>query len=101
MLEYKLKKEEGKMLYSLLGKVLNHFELTLKQFGLYADTLCIYDMLDTNDFEKLEFENRDDVVSCMASLNFCISYTDIIEIEKLVEIDELISRILIDLYKKI
>ena len=101
MLEYKLRKEEGKMLYSLLGKVLNHFELTLKQFGLYADTLCIYDMLDTNDFEKLEFENRDDVVSCMTSLNFCIGYTDLIEIESLVEIDELISRILIDLYEEI
>ena len=56
MLEYKLNKNEGRMLHSLLGKVLNHFELTLKQFGLYADTLCIYDMLDTNDFEKLEFE---------------------------------------------
>ena len=51
MLEYKLRKEEGRMLHSLLGKVLNHFELTLKQFGLYADTLCIYDMLDTNNFE--------------------------------------------------
>ena len=101
MLEYKLRKEEGKMLHSLLGKVLNHFELTLKQFELYADTLCIYDMLDTNDFEKLEFENRDDVVSCMTSLNFCISYTDFVEIENLVEVDELISRILIDLYEKI
>ena len=57
MLEYKLNKNEGRMLHSLLGKVLNHFELTLKQFGLYADTLCIYDMLDTNDFEKLEFDH--------------------------------------------
>ena len=101
MLEYKLRKEEGRMLHSLLGKVLNHFELTLKQFGLYTDTLCIYDMLDTNDFEKLEFNNRDDVVSCMTSLNFCISYTDFVEIENLVEVDELISRMLIDLYEKI
>ena len=101
MLEYKLRKEEGKMLDSLLGKVVNDFELTLKQFELYADTLCIYDMLDTNDFEKLEFENRDDVVSCMTSLNFCISYTDFVEIENLVEVDELISRMLIDLYEKI
>ena len=101
MLEYKLRKEEGKMLHSLLGKVLNHFELTLKQFELYAKTLCIYDMLDTNDFEKLEFENRDDVVSCMTSLNFCISYTDFVEIENLVEVDELISRMLIDLYEEI
>ena len=101
MLEYKLNKNEGKMLHSLLGKVLNHFELTLKQFGLYADTLCIYDMLDTNNFEKLEFDNRDDVVSCMTSLNFCISYTDFVEIENLVEVDELISRMLIDLYEKI
>ena len=101
MLEYKLRKEEGKMLHSLLGKVLNHFELTLQHFGLYADTLCIYDMLDTNNFEKLEFENRDDVVSCMTSLNFCISYTDFVEIENLVEVDELISRIFIYLYEKI
>lgn len=101
MLEYKLRKEEGKMLHSLLGKVLNHFELTLKQFGLYADTLCIYNMLDVNDFEKLEFENRDGIVSCMTSLNFCIGYTDIIEIENLIEVDELISRMLIDLYEKI
>ena len=101
MLEYKLRKEEGRMLHSLLGKVLNHFELTLKQFGLYADTLCIYNMLDVNDFEKLEFENRDGIVSCMTSLNFCIGYTDIIEIENLVEVDELISRMLIDLYEKI
>ena len=101
MVEYKLTKEEGKMLYNFLGKVLNHFELALKEFGLYAETLCVYDMLDTNDFEKLEFENRDDVVSCMTSLNFCIGYTDLIEIESLVEIDELISRILIDLYEEI
>lgn len=101
MVEYKLTKEEGKMLYDFLGKVLNHFELALKQFGLYAETLCVYDMLDTNDFKKLEFENRDDVVSCMTSLNFCIGYTDLIEIENLVEVDELISRILIDLYEKI
>ena len=101
MLEYKLRKEEGKMLHSLLGKVLNHFELALKEFELYAETLCVYDMLDTNDFEKLEFENRDDVVSCMTSLNFCISYTDFVEIENLVEVDELISRMLIDLYEKI
>ena len=54
MVEYKLTKEEGKMLYDFLGKVLNHFELALKQFGLYAETLCVYDMLDTNDFKKLE-----------------------------------------------
>ena len=101
MVEYKLTKEEGKMLYDFLGKVLNHFELALKQFGLYAETLCVYDMLDTNDFKKLEFENRDDVVSCMTSLNFCIGYTDLIEIEKLIELDELISRMLIDLYEKI
>ena len=73
----------------------------VKEFGLYAETLCVYDMLDTNDFEKLEFENRDDVVSCMTSLNFCISYTDFVEIENLVEVDELISRMLIDLYEKI
>ena len=101
MVEYKLTKEEGKMLYDFLGKVLNHFELALKEFELYVETLCVYDMLDTNDFKKLEFENRDDVVSCMTSLNFCIGYTDLIEIENLVEVDELISRILIDLYEKI
>ena len=101
MLEYKLNKNAGRMLHSLSGKVLNHFELTLKQFGLYADILCIYDMLDTNNFEKLEFDNRDDIVSCMTSLNFCISYTDFVEIESLVEVDELISRMLIDLYEKI
>lgn len=101
MVEYKLTKEEGKMLYNFLGKVLNHFELALKEFKLYAETLCVYDMLDTNDFKKLEFGNRDDVVSCMTSLNFCIGYTDLIEIENLVEVDELISRILIDLYEEI
>ena len=101
MLEYKLRKEEGKMLHSLLGKVLNHFELTLKQSGVYTDTLCIEDMLEKNNFEKSEFDNRDDIVSCMTSLNFCISYTDFVEIENLVEVDELISRMLIDLYEKI
>lgn len=101
MVEYKLTKEEGKMLYDFLGKVLNRFELAFKEFGLYAETLCMYDVLDTNDFKKLEFENRDDVVSCMTSLNFCIGYTDLIEIENLVEVDELISRILIDLYEEI
>ena len=37
----------------------------------------------------------------MTSLNFCISYTDFVEIENLVEVDELISRMLIDLYEKI
>ena len=101
MVEYKLTKMEGKMLYNFLGKVLNHFELALKEFGLYAETLCVYDMLDTNDFNKLKFDNRDDIISCMTSLNFCIGYTDLIEIENLVEVDELISRILINLYEKI
>ena len=101
MVEYKLTKMEGKMLYNFLGKVLNHFELALKEFGLYAETLCVYDMLDTNDFNKLKFDNRDDIISCMTSLNFCIGYTDLIEIENLVEVDELISRILINLYEEI
>ena len=86
MLEYKLNKNEGRMLHSLLGKVLNHFELTLKQFGLYAYTIFIYVMLDSNNFEKLEFDNRVVVVSFMTSINFCISYIDFVQIENLVEV---------------
>ena len=101
MVEYKLTKEEGKMLYNFLGKVLNHFELAFKEFNTYADALYIFDNLENNEFEKITFETKEDVKNGVVALNMVLSYTDMISIEDLIQIDNLLSTICIDLYEKI
>lgn len=101
MVEYKLTKMEGKMLYDFLGKVLNHFELAFKEFNTYADALYIFDNLENNEFEKITFETKEDVKNGVVALNMVLSYTDMISIEDLIQIDNLLSTICIDLYEKI
>lgn len=101
MVEYKLTKEEGKMLHKVMKDVLNRFELAFKEFNTYADALYIFDNLENNEFEKITFKTKEDVKSGVIALNMVMSYTDLVCISELVDIDNLISTMCIDLYKKI
>ncbi len=101
MVEYKLTKEEGKMLYKVMKDALNRFELAFKEFNTYADALYIFDNLENNEFEKITFETKEDVKNGVVALNMVLSYTDMIAIEDLIQIDNLLSTICIDLYEKI
>ena len=101
MLEYKLRKEEGKMLYRVMRDVLNRFELAFKEFNTYSSALYIFDNLENNEFEKVTFETKEDIKDGVIALNMVLSYTDMVTIEDLISVDNLISTMCIDLYKKI
>ena len=101
MLEYKLKKEEGKMLHRVMKDVLNRFELAFKEFNTYSSALYIFDNLENNEFEKVTFETKEDIRDGVIALNMVLSYTDMVTIEDLISVDNLISTICIDLYNEI
>ena len=101
MLEYKLGKEEGRMLHRVMKDVLNRFELAFKEFNTYSSALYIFDNLENNEFEKITFETKEDVKNGVVALNMVLSYTDMISIEDLIQIDNLLSTICIDLYDMI
>ena len=48
MLEYKIRKEEGRMLHRVMKDVLNRFELAFKEFNTYSSALYIFDNLENN-----------------------------------------------------
>lgn len=98
MLEYKLKKEEGKMLHRVMKDVLNRFELAFKEFNTYSSALYIFDNLENNEFEKVTFETKEDIKDGVIALNMVLSYTDMVTIEDLISVDNLISTMCIDLY---
>src|SRR5574344_1146613 len=101
MLEYKLRKEEGKMLHRVMKDVLNRFELAFKEFNTYSSALYIFDNLENNEFEKVTFETKEDIKDGVIALNMVLSYTDMVTIEDLISVDNLISTMCIDLYEKI
>ena len=101
MLEYKLKKEEGKMIHRVMKDVLNRFELAFKEFNTYSSALYIFDNLENNEFEKVTFETKEDIRDGVIALNMVLSYTDMVTIEDLISVDNLISTICIDLYNEI
>ena len=101
MLEYKLRKEEGRMLHRVMKDVLNKFELAFKEFNTYSSALYIFDNLENNEFEKVTFETKEDIRDGVIALNMVMSYTDLVCINELVDIDNLISTMCIDLYEKI
>ena len=101
MLEYKLKKEEGKMLHRVMKDVLNRFELAFKEFNTYSSALYIFDNLENNEFEKVTFETKEDIKDGVIALNMVLSYTDMVTIEDLISVDNLISTICINLYNEI
>ena len=101
MLEYKMSKDEGKMLYRVMKDILNRFELAFKEFNTYVDALYIFDNLENNEFEKITFETKEDVKNGVVALNMVLSYTDMVTIEDLISVDNLISTMCIDLYEKI
>lgn len=101
MLEYKFKKEEGKMLHRVMKDVLNRFELAFKEFNTYSSALYIFDNLENNEFEKVTFETKEDIKDGVIALNMVLSYTDMVTIEDLISVDNLISTMCIDLYEKI
>ena len=101
MLEYKLNKNEGKMLYRVMKDVLNKFELAFKEFNTYSSALYIFDNLENNEFEKVTFETKEDIKDGVIALNMVLSYTDMVTIEDLISVDNLISTICINLYNEI
>ena len=101
MLEYKLRKEEGKMLHRVMKDVLNRFELAFKEFNTYSSALYIFDNLENNEFEKVTFETKEDIKDGVIALNMVLSYTDMVTIEDLISVDNLISTICINLYNEI
>ena len=101
MLEYKLKKEEGKMLHRVMKDILNRFELAFKEFNTYSSALYIFDNLENNEFEKVTFETKEDIKDGVIALNMVLSYTDMVTIEDLISVDNLISTICINLYNEI
>lgn len=101
MVEYKLTKEEGKMLYRVMKDVLNRFELAFKEFGLYADALYIFDNLENNDFKKLTFNTKEDVKDGVVALNMVMEYVELMNGENVVYEVNILSTMLIDLYEHI
>lgn len=101
MLEYKLNKNEGKMLHRVMKDVLNRFELAFKEFNTYSSALYIFDNLENNEFEKVTFETKEDIKDGVIALNMVLSYTDMVTIEDLISVDNLISTMCIDLYNEI
>ena len=101
MLEYKLSESEGRMLHEVIGKILNKFEIPFKELDAYVGALWSYNLIEANKFTKLEFRNKDEVEKLMKGFNFCLGYTDMVCIDELVDVDELMTRILIDLYDRL
>lgn len=101
MVEYKLTKEEGKMLHRVIGDVLNRFELAFKEFNTYADALYMFDNLENNDFRKLTFETKEDVKSGVIALNMVMEYVELMNGKNMVYEVNILSTILIDLYEHI
>ena len=98
MLEYKLGKEEGKMLYRVMKDVLNRFELAFKEFNTYSSALYIFDNLENNEFEKVTFETKEDIKDGVIALNMVQNYVELMDSEYMVNEVNLLSTILIDLY---
>ena len=101
MIEYKLNKMDGKLLYRVMKNTLNRFELAFKEFNTYTSALYIFDNLENNDFKKLTFDTKEDTKDGVLALNMVLSYTDMVAIEDLVDIDNLISTICIELYNEV
>lgn len=98
MLEYKFKKEEGRMLHRVMKDVLNKFELAFKEFNTYSSALYIFDNLENNEFEKVTFETKEDIRDGVIALNMVQNYVELMDSEYMVNEVNLLSTILIDLY---
>ena len=98
MLEYKLRKEEGRMLHRVMRDVLNKFELAFKEFNTYSSALYIFDNLENNEFEKVTFETKEDIKDGVIALNMVQNYVELMDSEYMVNEVNLLSTILIDLY---
>lgn len=98
MLEYKLRKEEGRMLHRVMKDVLNRFELAFKEFNTYSSALYIFDNLENNEFEKVTFETKEDIRDGVIALNMVQNYVELMDSEYMVNEVNLLSTILIDLY---
>ena len=98
MLEYKLRKEEGRMLHRVMKDVLNRFELAFKEFNTYSSALYIFDNLENNEFEKVTFETKEDIKDGVIALNMVQNYVELMDSEYMVNEVNLLSTILIDLY---
>lgn len=98
MLEYKLRKEEGRMLHRVMRDVLNRFELAFKEFNTYSSALYIFDNLENNEFEKVTFETKEDIRDGVIALNMVQNYVELMDSEYMVNEVNLLSTILIDLY---
>ena len=98
MVEYKLTKMEGKMLYKVMKDVLNRFELAFKEFNTYSSALYIFDNLENNEFEKVTFETKEDIKDGVIALNMVQNYVELMDSEYMVNEVNLLSTILIDLY---
>lgn len=98
MLEYKLNKNEGRMLHRVMRDVLNRFELAFKEFNTYSSALYIFDNLENNEFEKVTFETKEDIRDGVIALNMVQNYVELMDSEYMVNEVNLLSTILIDLY---
>ena len=98
MLEYKLRKEEGRILHRVMKDVLNRFELAFKEFNTYSSALYIFDNLENNEFEKVTFETKEDIKDGVIALNMVQNYVELMDSEYMVNEVNLLSTILIDLY---
>ena len=96
MLEYKLNKNEGRMLKDVIEKVMSKYSDTFMEFGEYDFVLYFYNRLDD---DVIKFRDKDILRGVINALSSIMSYTDLFSYNQdLIFIDNTISRICIDLY---
>lgn len=97
--EYVLNKRESELLKDCIGKCLGRFEVNFKEFNLYYSALYMYNRIEDNQENIIEFRDKDTLKDCILALNMMTGYSDIFYIDELVEIDNLISTMCIELYE--
>lgn len=97
--EYALSKRESELLKDCIGKCLGKFEIAFKEFNTYYGGLYIYNRIEDNKENVIEFRDKETLKDCILALNMMMGYSDIFYIDELVEIDNLISTMCIELYE--
>lgn len=96
-MKYNLNLVESEMLEDAIKKILNKYGKGFKSDDEYY-LLFLYNRVKNG---IINFKSKEEIKGVLNALTNLMKYTDIICSENLIEIDELLSRICIELYEMI
>lgn len=96
-MKYELSLVEGKMLSDAIKKTLSRYSKGLKGDDEYY-LLFLYNRVKNG---IINFKSKEDVIGVLNALTNLMKYTDVVCSKNLIEIDNLISKICIELYEMI